>query len=171
MSKISKIFYINLSFVLMLTSCSASEIEPEEVHAQYLKAVPLADNIKSLDSFLSANNIASRTSSIEKLKSRGKIESKIHDRFLKNRKHKVKCLKNLKQIKKIKSAKVATITYSFDDICSTEMMKKQPEIYGKMIVANIKEVSFVYENGWKIDKSSVRPEKPQVIRIKNGIKQ
>jgi len=154
---VNKVFRISFCLSLLVTSvCLAGDSEPEEVYLQYLNAVPSSESARSLDSFLSSRNLSKRNGGVEKLKSKGKIEAEINARIHKQIKRGVSCKDNIEQIDKIKSVGGVTVIYSFKDICSEKMIKKNPGKYKNMTVFNVLEVHLINEDGWKIDSTLVK---------------
>lgn len=87
-------------------------------------------------------------------------ESKLIKLLNSRAKQRLSCTTNLTQIDKIKTDKEATVVYSFEDSCTKEMIKKNPKKYKNMTADSIQEVNFIYEGGWKIDNTTLRPNKP-----------
>ena len=149
---------------IFLVACTkhSQEAEPVAVYAKFIEASRSPENIYSTTIFMSKKYSAKTKQYIENLISRGKTEEEIYERFISASKHHEKCTKNLKVIKTIKEENKAKVFYSFDDVCTAEMVKNEPEKYKHSVLSVGKVVNFVYEDGWKIENSEFITEKSAI---------
>ncbi len=158
-----RIWIIPALVILGFSSTALAEpLSPSDVYRLHNEAIINHAPLEEVDKFLSSQNIEAREEFYKKYGERkGKSREEIVKMMGERAQYRAKCTahKNLIDTKKVSEKKVL-LTYRFEDSCAgnANASAVQP------VVASIAEITMVYQDGWKIDSTSARPEKPVKIK-------
>jgi hypothetical protein len=132
------------------TVCFSQQPPPEEVFRQYRMTLSTSDDFDSLTGLLSSRSIESSRQYIDKMKSRGLSEEDAKTALFRGR----------KQIDFRQTGNKAVISFEVEEENIPNHFKKSPSADTvETIEKTIEEVHFVYENGWKLDRISIKPKR------------
>jgi hypothetical protein len=142
------------------TVCFSQQPPPEEVFRQYRMTLSTSDDFDSLTGLLSSRSIESSRQYIDKMKSRGLSEEDAKTALFRGRKQIFEYEKNRKQIDFRQTGNKAVISFEVEEENIPNHFKKSPSADTvETIEKTIEEVHFVYENGWKLDRISIKPKR------------
>lgn len=142
-----------------LPVCFAQQPGPEDVYRQYRKLLSSTNGAHSLDGFYSARTVAMQQKIMKELRAQGQTEAEIQTWLFEGVKKGFQYEASRKQIDFKQSDGKAVMTFEVEDKNVPDYFKDNPEIDSVVINETIEEVHFVYEDGWKIDNTVIRPKK------------
>jgi len=146
--------------VISAQVCFSQQSGPEEVYHQYRIILSTSADFDSLAGLLSSRTLETSRQYIEKMKSRGLSEAEAKSALLGGRKYIYKYEKRRKQIDIHQAGNKAVITFEVEDENIPNHFKNKPSVDSVETIENtIEEVHFLNENGWKLDRIVVRPNR------------
>jgi hypothetical protein len=142
------------------TVCFSQQPPPEEVFRQYRMTLSTSEDFDSLTGLLSSRSLESSRQFIDKMKSRGLSEEDTKTALFRGRKQIFEYETNRKQIGFRQAVNKAVIYFEVEEKNLPNHFNKNTSVDSvKTIEKTIEEVHFVYEDGWKIDRISIKPKK------------
>jgi hypothetical protein len=139
-------------------TCFSQQLGPEEVYNQYRMTLSTKDDFDALDGLLSSRTLETSHQYIEKIKSRGISETEAKSALFRGRKRHYKYEKSRKQVDFHQTGSKAVITFEVESENIPNHFKNKPSIDSvTTIEKTIEEVHFVYESGWKLDHTVIKP--------------